>query len=178
MGYRTEHDEECKSCKRIMRKNDLQYDSPAGRVCRDCYEKSLQSSVPKPRVLDLKTVGLKDRHYNGQYLGGHILYPEAKNVMLSLLRDEAVVEPLGLHIPYSAIKGVNNVSEDKADLMNVLALGVWGGIFGRARESHLCIVYNDGVQDQSPVFNVVDVEDALWEVYARFVKAHSENKPA
>lgn len=173
MGYRTEHDEQCKSCKKIMRKNELQYDSPVGRVCRDCYEKALQ---PQPRVLDLKTVGLKDRHYNGQYLGGHAMYPEAKNIMLSLLRDEAVVEPLGLHIPYSAIKGVNNVTEDKIDPMNVLFLGVWGALLGGKRESHFCILYSDGVQDQSPVFNVVDAEDAQWEVYGRFVKAHSENK--
>jgi len=172
VGYRTEHDEECWSCRKVIRKNELQYDSPVGRVCRDCYEKGLQ---PQPRVLDLKTVGLKDRHYNGQYLGGHSMYPEAKNMMLSLLPEEAVVEPLGLHIPYSAIKEVNNVSEDKVDWMNVLAFGVLGGL-AKNKEIHLCIVYSDGVQNQRPVFNVVDLEDAQWEVYGRFIKAHSEKK--
>lgn len=175
MGYRTEHDEECKSCRKTMCKNELQYDSAVGRVCRDCYEKGLQ---PQPRVLDLKTVGLQDRHYNGQYLGGHSMYPEAKNIMLSLLSEEAVVSPLGLHIPYSAIKEVKNTSEDHIDPMNVIAFGVLGGLLGpKKKEIHLCIVYSDGVQNQIPVFNIVDLEDAQWEVYGRFVKVHSENKP-
>lgn len=175
MGYRTEHDEECKGCKKTIRKNELQYDSPVGRVCKDCYEKGLQ---PQPRVFDLKTVGLQDRHYNGQYLGGHSMFPEKKNIYLSLLPQEAVVEPMGLHIPYSEIIEVKNTSEDHTDLMNVLAFGVWGGILGpKKKEVHLCIVYNDGTQNQSPVFNVVDLEDAQWELYGRFAKAHSENKP-
>ena len=51
MGYRTEHDEECKGCKRIIRKNELQYDSPIGRVCKDCYVKGLP---PLPRSFENK----------------------------------------------------------------------------------------------------------------------------
>ena len=37
MGYVTKEEIECKSCRRIIRKNELQYDSPEGRICLDCY---------------------------------------------------------------------------------------------------------------------------------------------
>ena len=37
MGYITNDELECKSCGRIIRKNELQYDSPEGRICLECY---------------------------------------------------------------------------------------------------------------------------------------------
>jgi hypothetical protein len=37
MGYVTKEEIECKSCGRIIRKNELQYDSPEGRICLNYY---------------------------------------------------------------------------------------------------------------------------------------------
>ncbi len=38
MGCVTREEVECKSCGRIIRKNELQYDSPEGRICLGCYK--------------------------------------------------------------------------------------------------------------------------------------------
>jgi len=37
MGYVTKEEVECKKCGRIIQKNELQYDSPEGRICVYCY---------------------------------------------------------------------------------------------------------------------------------------------
>jgi len=36
IGYVTKEEVECKSCGRTIRKNELQYDSPEGRICLNC----------------------------------------------------------------------------------------------------------------------------------------------
>ena len=47
MGYVTREEIECKSCGRIIRKKELQYDSPKGRICLDCYKgKQLRQTAP------------------------------------------------------------------------------------------------------------------------------------
>ena len=172
MGYRVKKETECPMCKQTIRKNELQYDTPAGLVCKTCYEENIE---PKPRVLDLKTIGLQDRLFNGIYLGGHALFPEKKNIAIMLQREEAIIAPLGIHIPYSSIKEVNSVAKEKVDWLKVWAFGIAGAL---DKTSHplLCITFNDGTQDQKPVIDLPDIEDAQWEVYSRFMKAHAEKK--
>lgn len=38
MGYVTKEETDCKSCGRTIQKNELQYDSPKGRICLECYK--------------------------------------------------------------------------------------------------------------------------------------------
>ena len=49
MGHVTKEEIECKSCGRNIHKNELQYDSPKGRICLDCYKgkQPRQTAPPK-----------------------------------------------------------------------------------------------------------------------------------
>jgi hypothetical protein len=46
MGYVTESETRCSGCGRVIRKKELQYDSPKGRLCKECYEKQAPDQAP------------------------------------------------------------------------------------------------------------------------------------
>jgi hypothetical protein len=114
--------------------------------------------------------------YYGKYLGGHSMYPSDQSIVLSLYPEELVIEELDLQIPYSAIKKVTNVKKEQIDALRVIALGTVGALW-KKKETYLCIVYNDGVQDQTPVFKLDHLDEAQREIYERVLKAERKTEP-
>ena len=106
------------------------------------------------------------RKYDGEYLGGHVLFADKRYITLSVYQKEVVVDSLGLHIPYSSIKEVKNVTEENIKALRVVMLGVIGALW-KKKEKYLCIVYDDGVQDQNPVFKLDNLDDAQRVIYRK-----------
>jgi len=126
--------------------------------------------------------------FRGEYLGGHAARASKCNVIFTLLPTEIFIEheleqtklvdggfqhsinivPM-LHIPYNAIKEVKNVTKDSIDALRVIALGVVGALW-KKEETYLCIVYNDGIQEQTLIFGSEKMDVLQREIYQRLDK--------
>lgn len=98
------------------------------------------------------------------------MYADKRHVNLSLAPSEVLIEPLDLHIPYSDIREVKNVNESQMKALRVIAFGVVGALW-KKKETYLCIVYNDGIQDQSPVFKLGNLNEAQKNLYEKVIQA-------
>ena len=104
--------------------------------------------------------------YEADYLGGHTMYSKEYSCKFSLYPDKVVTihsaDTFNLQIPYGAIKEVKKVRKRHPRLYRVFLLGWLGGLFGwwTVKEDCLCIAYNDGAQNQSPIFRIVGLEKA------------------
>ena len=107
--------------------------------------------------------------YYAEYLGGHSMYADRRNVWLSVGPDEVFIDELQLQIPYSIIKEVKNVRQSQVKAFRVAAFGIAGALW-KKQETYLCIVFNDGIQDQSPVFKVDKLDKAQRDIYQHVVK--------
>jgi hypothetical protein len=111
-------------------------------------------------------MGEEEAVYRGKYLGGHAMYPPSNhNVHLLLHPEELVVYELDLHIPYSGIKEIKNASNVDITKIGILTRNVIIWPVWKKKETYLCIVYNDGIQDQNPVFKLENLEEAQREIY-------------
>ena len=108
--------------------------------------------------------------YSAEYLGGHCMYVGKKRVSLSIHPEEVCISVLNIQIPYFAIKEVKNIDESHMNALRVIAFGVVGALW-KKKETYLCLVYNDGVQEQSPVFKIDRLEEAQREIYQRVTKS-------
>ena len=97
------------------------------------------------------------------------MYADRRNARLSVGPNEIFIDALQLHIPYPMIKEVKNVSESQMKALRVIAFGIVGALW-KKKETYLCIVYNDGIQDQSPVFKVDNLDKAQRDIYQHVVK--------
>jgi hypothetical protein len=123
-------------------------------------------------------MSLQGHHYNGDYLGGHSMFPEKQNVTLSVFPTEIAVSVIQLHIPYTSIKSVKNVNESHMKALRVIVFGVVGALW-KKKETYLCITYYDGFQEQNPVFKLNDLTNAQREIYqnAQNVRAQTLDPP-
>ena len=62
--------------------------------------------------------------FDGEYLGGHTMYPGRCQISLSVDENEVFVHTLNMHIPYSAIKEVKDLDEGHLDELRVFIFGV------------------------------------------------------
>jgi hypothetical protein len=122
--------------------------------------------------VEVKRMTEQVQNYYGEYLGGHSMYANKRSVVLSIYPREVAVDALGMHIPYSAIKEVKNVNESNMKALRVIAFGVVGALW-KKKETYLCLVYNDGIQDQNPVFKLDNLDRAQREIYQRVVQART-----
>lgn len=110
------------------------------------------------------------QYFGGEYLGGHSMYADKRPMQLSVASDKISVSNLNLEIPYSAIKEVKNVNESHMKALRVIAFGVVGALW-KKKENYLCLVYNDGIQDQNPIFKIDNLDVAQREIYQRVVQS-------
>jgi hypothetical protein len=106
---------------------------------------------------------------DGEYLGGHTLYPNRCQISLSGDENELFVHTLNMHIPYSAIKEVKDLDEGHLDALRVFIFGVCA--LSRKTEKYLCLIYNDEIQEQNPVFKLNNLDTAQREIYQRVAQA-------
>lgn len=113
--------------------------------------------------------------FGGEYLGGHSMYADKRPMTLSLSLNEVSISNLNLQIPYSAIKEVKNVNESHMKALRVIAFGIVGALW-KKKENYLCLVYNDGIQDQNPVFKLDNLDVAQRAIYQRVVQSRKIGK--
>jgi hypothetical protein len=107
--------------------------------------------------------------FDGQYLGGHALYPSGRQISLLVDENEVFVDPLNMHIPYSAIKEVKDLDEGHLDALRVFIFGV--SVLSNKKERYLCLIYNDGIQEQNPVFKLDNLEEVQTVINQQVAKA-------
>ena len=106
---------------------------------------------------------------DGEYLGGHTLYPNRCQISLSGDENEVLVNTLNMRIPYSAIKEVKDLDEGHLDALRVFIFGV--SALSRKRERYLCLIYDDGIKEQNPVFKLDNLEEVQTIVQQQVAKA-------
>jgi hypothetical protein len=111
---------------------------------------------------------------DGEYLGGHTLYPSRCQISLSGDENEVFVHTLNMHIPYSAIKEVKDLDEGHLDALRVFVFGV--SPLSTNKERYLCLIYDDEIQEQNPVFKLDNLEEVRTIVYQQVVKARQLRK--
>ena len=111
---------------------------------------------------------------DGEYLGGHTLYPSRCQISLIVDENEVFVHTLNMHIPYSAIKEVKDLDEGHLDALRVFIFGVCA--LSRKTEKYLCLIYNDEIQEQNPVFKLDNLEEVQTLVHQQVVKARQLRK--
>ncbi len=114
---------------------------------------------------------------DGEYLGGSGAYPSRNQITLSVGQNEVYVHPWKLHIPYSSIKEVKNIDKSHMSALRVVVLGVAGALW-KKNDRYLCLVYNDEVQEQNPVFKFDKdkLEKVQTLIYQQVVKARQLQK--
>jgi uncharacterized C2H2 Zn-finger protein/uncharacterized protein YhhL (DUF1145 family) len=112
--------------------------------------------------------------FDGEYLGGHTVYPSRCQISLSVDENEVFVHTLNMHIPYSAIKEVKDLDEGHLDALRVFIFGV--SALSRKKEKYLCLIYNDEIQEQNPVFKLDNLEEVQTLVHQQVVKARQLQK--
>jgi hypothetical protein len=118
-------------------------------------------------------MSLQGHHYDGDYLGGHGMFPEKQGVTLSVHPTEVAVSGIQLHIPYKSIKSVKNVNESNMKALRVIVFGVVGALW-KKKETYLCITYDDGFQEQNPIFKLNDLTNAQREIYQNVLNARGQ----
>ena len=112
--------------------------------------------------------------FDGEYLGGHTVYPSRCQISLSVDENEVSVHTLNIHIPYSAIKEVKDLDEGHLNALRVFIFGV--SALSIKRERYLCLIYRDEIQEQNPVFKLDNLEEVQTLVYQQVVKARQLHK--
>ena len=114
---------------------------------------------------------------DGEYLGGSAAYPSRCRISLSVGENEVFVHPLNMHIPYSAIKEVRNVDGKNISALRVVVFGVAGALW-KKKERYLCLIYNDEIQEENPVFKLDNssLEKVQTLVYQQVIKARKLQK--
>lgn len=111
---------------------------------------------------------------DGEYLGGHTMYPTRCQISLSVDENDVFVRTLNMHIPYSAIKEVRDLDEGHLDALRVFIFGV--GPLSRKKERFLCLIYNDETQEQNPVFKLDNLDEVQTIVHQQMVNAKQLRK--
>jgi hypothetical protein len=111
---------------------------------------------------------------DGEYLGGHTSYPNRCPISLSGDENEVFVNTLNMHIPYSAIKEVKDLDEGHLDTLKVFIFGVEP--LSRRKERYLCLIYNDEIKEQNPVFKFDDLEEVQTLVKQQVARARELRK--
>ena len=109
----------------------------------------------------------------GEYLGGHAVHPNKCDVSLSVCENEVYVKPLKMRIPYSAIKEVRNVDKRDVSALRVVALGVVGALW-KKKERYLCLIYDDEVQEENPLFKFDNSAQVQSLIYQQVVKVRKQ----
>lgn len=142
-------------------------------ICQSCLS---HRDYAQRYYTRMKRIAEGIHDYDATYLGGLSMYADKRNVKLSVCPNEVVIDALELHIPYSIIKEVKNVNESQIKALRVIALGVVGALW-KKKENFLCLVYNDGIQDQNPVFRVDKLDMAQRDIYQHVVKTKLPPQP-
>ena len=112
--------------------------------------------------------------FEGEYIGGHTLHPRRCQISLSVDENEVLVQPLNMHIPYSAIKEVKDLDEGQLDKLRVFIFGL--GALSRKKEKYLCLIYKDEKQEQNPVFKIDNLEEVQTLIQQEVAKAKQLRK--
>ncbi|HEY9753573.1 MAG TPA: hypothetical protein V6C97_00275 [Oculatellaceae cyanobacterium] len=105
---------------------------------------------------------------DGEYLGGHASYPSRSQISLLIDENEVFVDTLNIHIPISAIKDVKDLDEGRLNALKIFVFGV--NATSQNKKKYLALIYNDGAQDQNPVFKIDNVEEVQTMVNQQIAK--------
>jgi hypothetical protein len=120
--------------------------------------------------------------FKGEYLGGHVNYPDIGPVLLQLNEESLFIAPysplsgtaLGqpfLTIPFADITGVQSLPYEKISTLRFLALGAVAGLLWRKNEHILTISFKDESNiEQTVAFKLKNTAKVHAAVYERIAK--------
>ncbi len=128
--------------------------------------------------------------FHGEYLGGHVKFPDKCKILLKLGNEAIDVYPDDssskswvppepfLTISYKTITNIQNVPSDKIDTLRVLAIGLIGGLLWRKKENVLLLTFKDDIGfDQTVVLKMLNTEGVHEAVYSKVAELKRNKKP-
>lgn len=122
------------------------------------------------------------KEFTGEYLGGHVDYPDVGPVLMQLNEDSlfvAAYSPLShmalgqpfLAIPYENITSVQSLPFEKISTLRFLTLGAATGLLWRKNEHLLTVSFKDDLGiEQTVAFKLKHIKEAHAEIYNRIAK--------
>ena len=126
--------------------------------------------------------------FKGEYLGGHVKFPDKCYIVLQLgdnILDvtyphlkydfRAREEPF-ISIPYEDISSIQSLPREKIDTLRVLAVGLVG-VLWRKKEFYLTLTFKDDLDmNQSIVFKMEKPEKAQRAIYDKVAEAKKKKR--
>jgi hypothetical protein len=90
--------------------------------------------------------------------------------------DRVVIKEIGISIPFSAIKNVENMDEQRITKTRVFLTGFIVGLLWKKKFLYAVIDYNDGLMDQTIILEFGSgVEEAQRMIYKGMIKARDSS---
>ena len=125
---------------------------------------------------------VKKPEFQGEYLGGHVKFPDKTKIFLEFDKNAILFFPDSssewipanpfLKIPYANVTNIQNIPSDKIDTLRVVAIGLIGGLLWRKKEPVLLLTFKDEIGfDQTIVLKMVYTEYVHEVIYGKIAEA-------
>jgi hypothetical protein len=117
-----------------------------------------------------------DFKFEAEYMGGHKAFPRKKDTDVLIYHDRLVLKALGIDIPFSSVKNMENSDADRITKTRVFLTGPIIGLLWKKKFLYTVIDYNDGMVDQTIILDLhKSIEKAQTIIYQRIL---SSRKPS
>ena len=114
--------------------------------------------------------------FSGEYIGGHKLYPKKRDLDILVYDDRIFITKLNLDIPFTSIKNIENSEAERLTKTRMFLTPFFIGFSWKKKYLYTVIDYNDGIDDQSIVFDFHrSVEKVQGTIYQKMIAARRNN---
>jgi hypothetical protein len=111
-----------------------------------------------------------DYKFGAEYMGGHKAFPKKKDTDVLIFHDRIILKSLGIDIPFSSIKNMENSDAERITKTRVFLTGPIIGLLWKKKFLYTVIDYNDGMVDQTVILDLHrSVQEAQTVIYQRML---------
>lgn len=111
-----------------------------------------------------------DYKFDGEYMGGHKLYPKKRDTKIWVYPDRIFLKKLELENPFTSMTNIENSDAERLTKTRMILVPFFLGFFWKKKYLYTVIDYNDGLNDQSIVLDLHrGVENVQQILYRRMI---------